>query len=132
MRDRLAVQKFSHRAALEEFQDVTKRRELVMLELLDPKRGRSLLLLNEKQRKARFRRVLQFAWMSPRMEIQLRARMLHPMRRATIAEPERIGLVQESYAERRKLFASLRQEGKNIQLRVRRRSFDYGEERTST
>jgi hypothetical protein len=129
MRDRVPVQHFNHRSALEESQSIAQRRELVMLEMLDARYAKSLVVLNEKNRRARFRRVLQFSWMNPRLEIQLRARILQPRRRATIAEPERIGIVQESYRRRRQLFTSLRQEGAKKGLRARRRSFDDGERR---
>lgn len=104
-------------------------RRLLLDEQLDPQYAGLWQNVKRHTMRTRIKRILGYAWLNPRLPVDMYRLLLDGQRRRTISEPERLSKQLNALFETRNSFSKLRQKAKKEnKMAVRRRSFDLGEE----
>lgn len=121
---------WAHNAGVMDSLSVYAERSRLLREFVEEEFDEMWENVSEAYRIKRMVAVLKLGWLTPRVPIDIAARVQDPERRRTIAEPERLAKQFDALCKTRKLFAQIRGRLRRVEkMPLRRRSFDYNEER---
>ena len=96
---------------------------------LDPKYQNTWASMSNTVRLTRSQKTLAYAWLTPRLPLEMLQMLNNVNRRRTVGEPERLSKQLFIMFETRNAFSKLRVQSRQVdRMFVRRRSFDMGEE----
>ncbi len=98
-------------------------------EYIRPEHAQMWSTMEDRVKNKRIKRLFAYSWLTPRLPLEMRTMLQGSSRRRTIADPERLAAQMHVMFECRNFFAQGRAKAAEVEkLRVRRRSFDLGEE----